>query len=207
MIHLSLASNIKKNDRFFFRVNNPNLTSDLRCFFNCSFFPQDENFIEKTNYNNEIAAILENFEIWIDLLQEYDDIDLDESDAQTKIYEEEFYDEFEILDEDAYTVPFEHQRQLILYDFLTYIEKELKNQSINDLEIESIINETEEFKNSIQDLSKNIAITKLSRLFARIKKKGIKLFIEILGEAKKEIIKKVLTGGLDELGSHIHHIF
>jgi len=197
----------KNNEIFFFKVTSPNLTADFRSFFNFNYLPQDENSFNQTSFNNESSIILEHFSIWINLLREYEEVNLDEDEIIENFYQEEFFHDFEILDEDAYTAPFEHEKQVILYNFLTYIETELKRQLTDDPEIKELIAETEEFKDNIQNFSKKVVVKKFSRILAKIKKKALSMIIEILNEGKKEIIKRALTGGLDEIVKYTHHIF
>lgn len=39
----------------------------------------------------------------------------------------------------------------------------------------------------------------MSVIFSKVKKKGLKLFTDIIDVAKKEIIKKALYGGIQEI--------
>lgn len=198
----------KEHHAFYFHVTNPNQTSDYRSFFNFTYLPQsDLTLTNKTSFNNDLSTVIQNFNIWVELLRQYNEINLTEEDYITKQYEEELYHEFEIVDEDAHIKPFEHEKQVFLYKLLTYIETELQEKANGDIEIQQIISDTQDLKDNIQNLTKKKAIRRLSRIFAKVKKHGIKLFQDVLNEAKKEIIKRALGGGLDEIGNWIHHTF
>ncbi|WP_341963847.1 hypothetical protein, partial [Flavobacterium psychrophilum] len=114
-------------------------------------------------------------------------------------YEEEFYSDFEILDEDAEVNPFEHDKQIFTYNLLEYVETELQKSNSEDEEIENLISETIALKNNLQNLTKKVVIRKMSIIFSKVKKKGLKLFLDIIDVAKKEIIKKALYGGIGEI--------
>jgi hypothetical protein len=192
----------REHHDFFFYVSKPNQSSDFRSFFNFTYLPQTEvTFENRKSFNHELALVIENFNIWVGLLREYNEINLTEEEYITKQYEEEFYKDFQIVDEDAYIKPFEHDKQIFLYRFLTYVETELKNNKNQDVSVGEIIVETQILKDNIQNLSKKNTIRKLAVILAKVKKHGIKLFQDVLKEGKKEIIKRVINGGLDELGT------
>jgi len=201
----------REHPTFYFSVFNPNQANNYTSYFEFEFLPQSDVKLTQVSYNNDLPTVLKHFSIWINLLREYDAIELNQEDYITKQYEEEFFHEFEIVDEDAYTKPFEHEKQVFLYNLLTHVEIELNKKMGNgedsNTEVQEIINETITLKENIQNLSKKNAIRKLSKIYAKIKKHGIKLFQDILNEAKKEIIKRTLSGGMNEIGDWIHHSF
>ncbi|WP_428330390.1 hypothetical protein [Mucilaginibacter sp.] len=195
-----------EDENFYFMITNPSLTGDFRPFFNFKYFPENENNSTNTGYNNELPVILEHFENWITLLRAYQDLTWDEETAFTKAYEEEFFTDFEILDDDAATAPFDHQRQVLIFELLDYVIKKLNENKIEDTDISVIITDSYELRDNIQNLSKQNAVRKLSSIFAKIKKKGLALLLEIINEAKKEMIKRALTGGIDDLISFVHRL-
>jgi len=158
----------------------------------------------RTNLNRSqnigvIPEVFQSFNLWIDLLRDYNDSNLGQDEEFTKRYEKEIYQEFDIIDEDAYFVPFEPERQRFFYYFLTGVLDELKAQEQSD-EVKNIILETEDLQNNIQNLTKKNFIKGLAKIGAKLKKRGIRLFIEIFSEAKKELIKRALTVSYDQLG-------
>ncbi|MEI6949935.1 hypothetical protein V9K67_22300 [Paraflavisolibacter sp. H34] len=198
----------KEHPSFYFQVTTPNQTSDHRSFFHFQFVPHNEHSIERNaTFNNALPEVVKNFNYWISLLRQYNEINLSEEDFITQQYEEELFHEFEIVDDDAYIKPFEHEKQIFLYKLLTYVESELKKEDNRDVKIQELICETQDLKENIQNLTKKNVIRKLSKIFAKVKKHGIKLFQEVLNEAKKELIKKALSGGIDEISSLMHHTF
>ncbi len=198
----------KEHHSFYFHVSNPNQTSDHRTFFNFTYLPQsDVTLTNKTSFNNDFTTVVQNFNIWIQLLRQYNEINLTEEDYITKQYEEELYNDFEILDEDAHINPFEHEKQVFVYKLLTYIETVLQEKANGEVEIQQIISETQDLKSNVQNLTKKNVVRRLSRILAKVKKHGIKLFQDVLNEGKKEIIKKALNGSFDEIGNWINHTF
>ena len=194
----------KLDERFYFRVYNPNQNNNLVSLFNFQFAPGNDSSLKPIASNNNFDSVVSYFQIWLKIIKDYNDITFNETDYFTKKYEEEFYSDFEIIEDDAETNPFEHNKQIFLYNLLEYVEKELqKNDS--DEEIICLISETAELKNNLQNLTKKVVIRKMSIIFSKIKKKGLKLFSDIIDVAKKEIIKKTLYGGIQEIDHLTNH--
>ncbi|MGI4806379.1 MAG: hypothetical protein ACRYFL_16545 [Janthinobacterium lividum] len=146
------------------------------------------------------------FENWVKILKEYDSIDLSQEDEFIKHYQEEYFEEWKIVDEDTNEKPFNNQQQIAIFRLLEYVETKLKEDENQDSELTHIIQETESLKANIQNLTKNAVVKGLSKIFAKIKKKGLPLLFEVLKEVKKEIIKKVITEGFEIGSSTFHHI-
>ena len=189
----------KLDSRFYFRVFNPNQNSNFVSFFNFQFAPENDASLKPLANNSDFENVVSYFQSWLKIVKEYNDVTFNEKDYFTKKYEEEFYAEFEILDEDAEINPFEHNKQIFIYKLLEYVETELKNSETKDEEIEILISETNELKKNLQNLTKKVVIRKMSIIFSKVKKKGLKLFLDIIDVAKKEIIKKALYGGIHEI--------
>jgi hypothetical protein len=188
----------KLDERFYFRVYKPNQNNNLVSFFNFQFAPENENSLKPLALNNNFDHVASYFQSWLKIVKEYNDVTFTETDYFTKKYEEEFYADFEIIEEDAETNPFEHNKQIFLYNLLEYVERELQKNE-GDEEITHLISETTELKNNLQNLTKKVVIRKMSIIFSKVKKKGLKLFSDIIDVAKKEIIKKALYGGIQEI--------
>jgi hypothetical protein len=191
-----------EHESFFFRVFKPNLSSNYTPFFHFEYMPQNTMNFDKQLINSTSNDVLEHVNNWIRILNEYHEISFSEDDYFVKKYEDEFYAEFDILEEDALTNPFENDKQIYLYNFLEYVSNELKKNDSNDPILLEIISDTVELKDNIQNFTKKNLIKKMSAIFARIKKFSLKLSMDIFDVAKKEIIKKCLYGGLDD----IHHL-
>ncbi|MCA1920212.1 MAG: hypothetical protein LDL38_12485 [Flavobacterium piscis] len=189
-------------DGFFFRVFKPNLNSNDVPFFHFESMPQNSVNFDKQILNSTSEIVLQHFDNWINILNEYHEVNFLAEDYFTKKYEDEFYAEFEIMDDDSSINPFENNQQIYLYNFLEYVSKELRNLNSDDQILLEIISDTDELKDNIQNLTKMNVIRKMSLIFARIKKFSLKLSMDIFDVAKKEIIKKCLYGGFDEL----HHL-
>lgn len=115
-------------------------------------------------------------------------------------YTEEFFAEFEFVDEDDDASTYDSQKQIALYNALEQLELSLRNMAPNET-ITEILNETESLKENIQNLSKGATKKRVAKIFAKIKKGGIKLLKDIADVGYKEIIKAALHGGVENIGN------
>ena len=191
----------KKKENFYFIVSNPNQDGNSISHFNVEFAPESETALKPINFNIDFDNVIYYFEHWLNIIIEYNNITFSDDEYLAKIYEQEFYDDFEILDENAAIIPFEHDKQVFLYNLLEYVEKELQKQNNDDSDIQQLVKETITLQNDLQKLSKNLVIRALAQIFSKIKMKGLNLFIDIIDVSKKELIKKVLYGSIDELSN------
>ena len=159
-----------------------------------------------SNINNDKSVkrlqekeVVANFQNWLGWLKVYEKSNLTEEDEFLKKYQEEFYTEFEIVDEDANTSPFSVEQQLFLDQYLAYVETKLIPQAKDNVEIAEIIIDVKLLREDLgRETKKNIS-KKFSSIFAKLRKSSIKLLGEFYGAAKKELFKRLITGGLDEI--------
>ncbi len=197
----------KLDERFYFRIYNPNQNRNFVSLFNFQFAPENDSSLKPFASNDEYDSVISFFQNWLRIVKEYNDVTFTETDYFTKKYEEEFYTDFEIVDEDAEINPFEHNKQVFIYKLLEYVETELQKNNTEDEEIEKLISETVELKNNLQNLTKKVIIRKMSIIFSKVKKKGLKLFLDIIDVAKKEMIKKALYGGVEEIDNLTNYLW
>lgn len=145
------------------------------------------------------SALNSQFESWIKLLKDYDNVKSFYDDPITKAFQDEFYSEFEIIDEDADVNPFSIRQILILDNYLEKVDNRL-NEFIteeNSNEITEIKSEINSLKNNLTTKSKKWVIHRLTTIWAKIAKQGTKFIKEFLTESKKELIKQSVKGLLE----------
>ena len=108
--------------------------------------------------------------------------------------------------DDADYNPFADKQQFLLHTLLSKLSNELQEIKEADVDLAEIISDTEYLKDNIQNFSKKDVIRKISKIFSRLKKVSVKLAWDIFDVAKKEAIKKILYGGIDEAGNFISGI-
>lgn len=156
--------------------------------------PESEN---STNISKEWALsnkIIEKFNTWISLLKRYDALKF--IDPITKQYEDEIYENFQIIEDEADTTPFDTEQQIFLIRYLENSKKYLESKK-GEYEVAEIIEEIDDLKESVTRLPKNASMKKVSTILAKSKKKGMELFKELMVMFKKDLMKKVLTEGYE----------
>jgi hypothetical protein len=144
------------------------------------------------------------FQKWIDLLKGYENVTVF-NDPIIEAFANEYYSEFEIVDEDAETHPFTTKQILLLDEHLEYIENEIEKFQTeeNKNEIQEIKNEVVILRDNLTKKPKKWVIEKLSKTWAKITKQGPKFIKEFLSEVKKETIKEgvkiLIEGAIDHL--------
>ena len=129
------------------------------------------------------------FNLWTTLLKKYENIPSIFDDPYVKSFQEEYYAEFELVDEEK-DKPLKSKQVLLLDEHLEYLEKGLekyKNDE-NSEEISKIEANISELRNNLTKRSKEWIVSSLSRIWAEISKQGPKFIKGILTEAKKQAI-------------------
>lgn len=185
---------------FYFAVEN-NYSQNKKVMFYTSSCPASRSDSGENSGFFTSIGILTLFGKWLDILDQYEEISLTDEERMDKAAEEDFFEYFDVTDEEANTY-FDFEKQILIYRLLEYIEKSVEEHAAEKdiIEIKSEINQ---LKEGLQNETRRGTVKKLSRLFAKIKKKGIKLVMEIFKEGKKEIIKRIVSGGLDDAGKMI----
>lgn len=157
--------------------------------------------IDNGNYHTwvDIGSLSSQFNAWLKLLDEYESVNSFFDDPITKSFKEEFYAEFEIIDEDAETNPLNTKQILLIDNYLESIDTKLLEfrTEQNAQDIEEIKDDILTLRENLTNKSKKWVVTKLASIWAKIAKQGTKFMKEFLSESKKEIIKQSVKGVLD----------
>ena len=182
-------------------------------YFNVETFKNDKGFellvdwkpYNKQNITNKKSWIKEEqlksfFSNWLTILEGYDKVKSVYDDPIIEAYAEEYYSEFEIIDEDADIYPFSTKQVLLLDKHLDNIRKRIEKYELaeNNEEINKIKVEVDELRENLTKKSKKWVIKKLTRIWAEITKQSPKLMKELLSEAKKLAIKEGLKYLIDK---------
>lgn len=150
--------------------------------------------------------IIDYFYIWIKIIQDYNSVNFNQEEDFLKIYEEEIFSDFVIVDDDATTKPFDNNQQIILYKFLESTVNLLEEKYPDNNTIEEIIEEANSLKNEIPILTKRIAFKRFSKVLAEIRKFNPITYRDIYDVAKKEVIKHLLLKGVETLPKLVNSI-
>lgn len=147
----------------------------------------------------EISGLGGQFDSWIKLLDEYENVNSFFDDPITKSFKDEFYAEFEIIDDDADTSPLNTKQILLLDSYLDSIDNKLSEYAteINTQDIQEIKEEILQLRDNLTRKSKKWVVSKLTNIWAKIAKQGTKFIKDFLNESNKELIKQGVKGVID----------
>ncbi|ASS47196.1 MAG: hypothetical protein A3D31_15220 [Candidatus Fluviicola riflensis] len=186
-----------ENSTFTFELGNSYISSIGESYFKVTYSPT--NAISNTKKSHELKKdqVISHFKSWRLLIEEYNSTPLLEEDRIISAYEEEFYSDFEILEDGSENDPFDLEKQILFDDYLKTIETKLIEYNSSDQSFTLIIEEVQELRKSLTNETKKNSIRKLSKILAKIRKLGLEVLKEVWDQTKKEIAKRIVSGGID----------
>lgn len=196
---LEIEDKSKYSD-FKFSVSNPTQNSSNKIIFEAEFNPTNSTSLASRKVPTEENSIVTLLEQWTNLIKAYNKTELSAEESILNEYEQEFYANFEILDEDADTKPFELEKQVIIHNYFVNVIHILKQ---NEEENADLIKEAEEIKEEIPSMTKRTTLKRISGFFAKVRKKSLPLLKEVLELGRKEVFKRGIKFLLDNFGDWI----
>jgi len=186
-----------KNSGFYFNISSY-ATSGGSFNLTIAQMPSSRQNPEAIGLNINIKDLDKTFSMWKTLVMAYDEYTLYE-DPILKHNEEKFFQQFDIIDEDANKVSFDLEQQIYLDEFLDRANKVLiefkEGKAPEEITIlEDLQNDVINIKNSLTTETKKKIIKKLSVFLAKAQKFGLPLIKEIIKELVIESFKKLLLG-------------
>ncbi|MCX2741705.1 hypothetical protein [Pontibacter anaerobius] len=194
-----IIRDIAKDSDFEFAVFNPQKDVN-KITYTVQFNPTNSQKLDIYKTNTTAEEVIKLLNHWIGLIREYNSIDLTPEERILDEYEKEFYDDFEIVDEDADIKPYNLETQIKIHNFLLNTINILKE---NEKENLLLIKEADSIKNDLPNLTKRSTVKKLSKLFAQLRQKSLPLLKKVYQEAEKELFKRAIGGGFDYVGKLI----
>ncbi len=163
--------------------------------------PINEESVSANSTISNINEVVQQFSSWINILNKYAKLQTIYDDPILRQYEDEFFKDLQVDEPDAFIKPFDFKRQLYLVNYISNIIgilNEYKDTATSQqiLDIESIESDCENLEQSITIISKNEAVKKLAKIWAKGRKYSLELIKDLLKEFKKEtvswIAKKML---------------
>ena len=148
------------------------------------------------------------FKEWANTLQGYNTVKTFYDDPILDSFTEEYFAEFEIVDEDADVKPFSTKQILFLDSYLQNIEETIEKFKTeeNATQIAEIKKDAAELREELTNSPKKKVIKKLSKIWAKIAKQGTKFIKEFLSEARKEFIKEGIKEGFKWIMENGHNL-
>lgn len=180
--------------KFYFNVKNYEIKNGVNYWI--SYKPRNQMVTDEYEVVVKENELTYYFDKWAEIVKDYEKVNLYD-DPITKKYQEEFYNEFRIIDPNAEIEPFDLSQQLFIDE---YIEKSLEiisklatsNQEIDAKEFKEIEAEAIQIKNNLTRESKNRILERLSKFRAKTRKAGLPILKEVFIKVSVEISKKLL---------------
>jgi len=187
---------------FFFEITKQ-LNNTAETNYEYSLRPNSRDRIVTGKGNGSLKGIIQNFESWITIIREYNDVVwIFDEDPILQSYEEYFTEKFTIVDEDADTAPFNLDNQLLLDEFLT--RAEAKIEAFKENRTEKEVKQLDELKSIVAELRKNITrlskkkfVKGFTKFLAKTQKFSLELLKGVFVEASKEITKALIGGAIN----------
>lgn len=163
------------------------------------YYPRSKSLVEEYSTWVVLDTIPSSLDRWYNIIKGYNSISTIHDDPILKQYEDEFYNDFRIVEEDAKQMRFNFSQQLLLTGYLDKIEEYLEHDNTgiaieNKSELKDEINE---LKKSIGVDTKDGYIRKQAGLWAKFRKYSVKGCEFIIKEFSKEVIKEALKRGIN----------
>lgn len=135
------------------------------------------------------------FNDWVSFIEGYEKIKSIYDDPIEKKYQEEFYSEFELLEEDASYASFNLNQQIWIDSYLERVILALDNsKEDNNQEIQEIRTITQQLRTDLTKLTKKVIIQNLSKIWSKARMHGLIILKEIYIEFRNELIKQIIQG-------------
>ena len=191
---------VEKDDDtvFYFNIEQFKLVNGGYQFY-MSRKPQNENNQGEYKSWIPIAHLEKQFETWLKLIEQYETINSFYDDPIAKAFSDEYFTDFEIIDEDADIAPFKIKQILILDKYLEYIEQSIDNYKTeeNEKSIENIKQDIYSLRKNLTSKSKVYIIRGLSNIWGKLTKLGTKFITDFTSEAKREVVERSVKGLID----------
>lgn len=189
---------------FSFSVKRMFLYGNNKVLFDVVRSPQSE-IKKETGVRSflECDAAIAYFKDWIKILKAYNLISFTEEDYINKFYEDEFFQEYKIIDKDADIQPFSSAQQEKLNSFLIELKTSLENHQEEE-GVSEIIEAIDELKKELPVSTKAKAVKHLAKIVAKIKMKGVEFVNDVLYDIAKDGGKIAVLYLLQEALHQIH---
>lgn len=180
------------DSNFFFSVKKFNPDKNT---FLVSFSPKDGNSNGIQDLWQDVEGVKKRFKAWIDILAEFEDLDTILEDPALSQFEKDYFEDFELVEEDAKVTQYGVKQIILLDSHLDQLKKELiKKTQEEGIDSKEIVEEIEDFRGRLTNLTKHQTVKRLSRIWAKISKEGVPFIKMIIYESSKMLVGEFIKG-------------
>ncbi|MBN7817777.1 hypothetical protein [Algoriphagus pacificus] len=160
--------------------------------------------VSQTN-SNELG---EQFQNWINLIRDIHEIPSVHDDNFVRQYAEFYYNEFKIVDEDADISPFDPNQQDLVEVYLLSLSSAIEQSSdkLSDAVKNELIYDIQIIQAALPTTTKGQVMKGITKVFGKLYKTSKTLAKDIVAEARKYLIKKLIELGI-EYGPRLLEMF
>jgi hypothetical protein len=139
------------------------------------------------------------FQIWINLVRDIHETPSVHDDNFVKQYSDFYFKEFEILEADAYTFPFNPDQQDVIEDYLLALSMTIEEsgERLSSSIKSELINDIHLIQSNLVTTTKNQVIRGIAKVFGKLYTASKTLTKEIVTEARKQLAKKLVKVGIE----------
>ncbi|EPR68060.1 hypothetical protein [Cyclobacterium qasimii] len=186
---LKIIDNDLESD-FYFNVEEFKIEKELKLLIDLK--PRNKSTTNNSRTWIEINKLDSVFYSWVNLLKDYGEINSFYDDPILKSFEDDYYSEFEIIEEDADIKPLKPTQIVLLDKYLEDVENSIENFATdnNIVEIQEIKKDVINLRENLTSKPKAWIIRSLSKIWAKLTKQGTKFLKEFVSETRKQAIKQ-----------------
>ena len=160
--------------------------------------PIDESGTRNHIFQGNLESVVAHFQKWLKLIRSIHDTPSVHDDNFIRHYSEYYFNEFRILDPDAEVAPFNPQQQHFIDIYIDSLSEVINTsqESINQTAKEEILLAIAQLKTSLAISTKNKVMRGFSNIFAKLFKESKPFGIEVVKEARKQLISKLFDLGI-----------
>lgn len=161
--------------------------------------PTDEGNALDYNFQGNLQDVIKQFEAWVKLIRDIHETPSVHDDNFTKHYSDFYFNEFKIVDEDANTSPFNPDQQDLIELYLDSLKKAIENSSeqVAETTKAELISDIKQIKSSLLTTTKTKVMKGITKVFGKLFKESKDFAKEIVAEARKNLIKKLIGLGIE----------
>ncbi|HGE5776445.1 hypothetical protein [Flavobacterium psychrophilum] len=155
-----------------------------------------------------LEKVMTNFKNWLELVKSIVETPSIHDDNFEKFYSDYYFNEFKILDEDSNFVPFNPIQQDKIELYLISLKSAIENSNyeIDEETKAELIIEIEEVRTALPLSTKTKVMKGVTKIFGKLFKTSKEFAKEIIIEAKKELINKLIELGI-QYGPKLLEVF
>lgn len=159
-------------------------------------------------YQGNLQDVIKQFEVWVKIIRDFYDTPSLHDDNFTKQYAHFYFNEFKIVDKDADTSPFNPDQQDLVELYLDSLTNAIENsnEQVDDIAKSELLSEIKQIKTALSTSTKTKVMIGITNVFGKIYKVSKGFAKEIVVEARKNLIKKLIEFGI-EYGPKILEVY